>query len=153
MDLKDYKFNVGDEVITTEGVRGRITGICDCSECQKRGFYEPFWVAEDHRDGFSKCIDKFTASCGFVGFYKIGEYRFNDFDKGEVLRNMGYCETELRRLNKQLKLIEELEKDMFQVETKLSGAVLNSNLAVLDCSHLTDEEIDKIVDEFNKIPN
>jgi hypothetical protein len=107
MNIKDYEFHVGDEVITTEGEVGKIVGICDCSECEKRGFYEPFWVCED--DEWSHCITCFIAENWFNGFYKIGKYRFNDFDKGDVLRNMADCEDELKRLRKQLKVIEEYE--------------------------------------------
>jgi hypothetical protein len=110
MDIKDYEFNVGDEVITTEGVRGKITSVCTCDRCQERGFYEPFWKSED--DNWEHCIDKFTAEIGFNGYYKIGKYHFNDFEKGEVLREMASCEDGLKRLRKQLKVIEELESDI-----------------------------------------
>lgn len=107
MNIKDYEFRVGDEVITTEGVRGKISKICTCDRCQGRGFYEPFWIGED--DEWEHCIDKFTAEIGFNGFYKIGNYRFNDFDKAEVYRSMADCEDSLRRYKKQLKTIEEME--------------------------------------------
>ena len=107
MNLKDYKFEVGDEVITTEGVRGKITRICTCDRCEERGFYEPFW--DDGIYVWEQCIDKFTAETGFNGFYKIGKYRFNDFDKGVVLREMADCEDKLNLLRKQLKFIEEYE--------------------------------------------
>lgn len=107
MDIKDYEFHVGDEVITTEGVRGKITSICTCDRCEERGFYEPFWSMED--DKLERCIDKFIAEIGFNGFYKIGKYHFNDFDKGEVLRDMGYHEIQLKKLRNQLKIIEEYE--------------------------------------------
>ncbi len=77
--------------------------------CQERGFYEPFWSTGD--DNFDKCISIFTAQHGFIGFYKIGKYRFNDFDKAEVLQSMASYERELRQLRKQLKVIEELENE------------------------------------------
>ena len=109
MNIKDYEFHIGDEVITTEGIKGKITSICTCDRCQERGFYEPFWTCED--DKWEHCIDKFTAECGFNGYYKIGKYRFNDFDKGEVLREMASYEDGLKRLRKQLKVIEELESN------------------------------------------
>lgn len=109
MNIKDYDFNVGDEVITIEGARGKITAVCDCSSCQERGFYEPFW--KDENDRWERCISIWDAKCGFNAYYKIGKYRFNDFDKSEVLRDMASCESELRRLKKQLKTIEELESE------------------------------------------
>ena len=109
VNIKDYEFNVGDEVITTEGVRGKITRICTCDRCERRGFYEPFWIIED--DDWEKCIDIYDAESGFSSFYKIGKYRFNDFDKGNVLQEMASCEHELKRLRKQLRIIEELESN------------------------------------------
>lgn len=107
MNIKDYEFNIGDIVITTEGKIGKITNICTCDRCEERGFYEPFWVDED--DDYEHCISIFAAQHSFIGFYQIGKYKFNDFDKGEVLREMASYEKELKRLRKQLKVIEELE--------------------------------------------
>ena len=106
MDIKDYRFKVGDEVITTEGVRGEITDICKCSSCQRRGFYEPTWVDDD---GYYEYITKWDAECSFKGYYKIGDYYFEHFDKGKVLRAIADYEDGLKKLKKQLKLIEELE--------------------------------------------
>lgn len=107
MNIKDYEFNIGDEVITTEGVKGKITSICTCDRCEERGFYESFWTSED--DDWEHCIDKFIAEIGFNGFYKIGKYKFNDFDKAEVLQCMAACQRDLQRYKKQLKTIEEIE--------------------------------------------
>lgn len=107
MNIKDYEFYIGDEVITTDGVIGRITSVCTCDRCRERGFYEPFWAGEDK---WEHCIDIYTAKTGFAGFYKIGKYYFNDFNKGEVLRDMAYHEDEIKKLRKQLKVIDEIEK-------------------------------------------
>lgn len=108
MNIKDYKFKVGDDVITTDGKRGKIVDVCTCSACAERGFYEPTWIAED--DNAKEYITIGTALCGFNEYYQIGEYRFNDFDKDEVLYNMALYERELKKLKKQLKVIEELEE-------------------------------------------
>ena len=107
MNLKDYRFEVGDEVITTDGVRGKITSICTCNRCKERGFYESFWVVDG--GSYEHCINIYDAKSDFDMFYKIGKYRFNDFDKGEVLRQMEGHEDELKRLRKQLKFIEKHE--------------------------------------------
>lgn len=109
MNIKDYEFHVGDEVVTTEGIEGRITGVCHCDRCEERGFYEPFWSENDNNNS-SHCIDIYDAESGFSNFYKIGKYRFSDFDKGEVLREMADCEDSLKRLRKQLKIIEKYEE-------------------------------------------
>lgn len=77
--------------------------------CQERGFYEPFWNTGDDR--FDEDISIFEAQHGFRKYYKIGKYRFNDFDKAEVLQDMARYERELKKLRKQLKLIEELENE------------------------------------------
>lgn len=107
MSVKNYCFEIGDEVITTEGETGKIVDICRCEKCAKRGFFEPIWVKDG--DKYQKYIDIYDANNGFNSFYKIGKYRFNDFDKAEILRSMASYEAELKQLRKQLKLIEELE--------------------------------------------
>ena len=107
MNVKNYHFEIGDEVITTRGEIGKIIDICKCEECTKRGFFEPIWVKDGNE--YQKYIDIYDAKDNFSRFYKIGKYRFNDFDKAEVLESIDICESELKQLRKQLKLIEELE--------------------------------------------
>lgn len=107
MDIKDYKFEIGDVVVTTEGEMGKITRICYCDECKKRGFFEPIWIKEGSQ--YEDYISIGVAKCEFVGFYQIGKYRFNEFDKGEILQEMAYHEKSLKKLRKQLKVIEDLE--------------------------------------------
>lgn len=109
MDIKDYKFNVGDTVITTDGKKGKIVDICTCSQCVGRGFYEPTWIAED--DNEKEYITIGTAICGFSRYYQIGEYRFHNFDKSEILQDMAYYEKKLKQLKKQLKVINEFESE------------------------------------------
>lgn len=110
MDIKDYKFNVGDRVITTEGETGRITCICTCDNCKSRGFYEVFWIRDnDVSDAWDEDITIYQAKNGFKGYYQIGEYRFNNLDKEKVIRDINNCEDKLKRLRKQLRVIEELE--------------------------------------------
>ena len=103
-EMMAYKFKPGDEVVTTEGVKGKIIDICDCQNCFDRGFFEPRWIDEA---GNEQYIDLYQALNGFPSYHKIGDYIFNDFDKGEVLAEMASYERELKRLRKQLKVIEE----------------------------------------------
>lgn len=107
MKIEDYKFDVGDEVITVEGERGVITAICDCHFCNDRGFFEPIWMLENgDKEDYITIND---ALSGFPHFYKIGNYRFQDFDKVSIYRDLAYYETEIKKLKTQLKVIEEIE--------------------------------------------
>lgn len=108
MKPNDYNFKVGDKVITIYGEVGRITEICTCESCAKRGFYEPTWVNDS---GDERWISVYDARRGFDGFYQIGEYRFNhSFDKDQVLCMIAQYEDDLTQLRAQVKIIEELEK-------------------------------------------
>ena len=103
MNIKDYKFNVGDDVITIDGIKGKIVDICTCEQCEERGFHEPIWTSEDHGEDYITICD---AQNGFNKYYQIGKYHFNDFDKDEVLWEIDYCNRKLKILEKQLKVIE-----------------------------------------------
>lgn len=107
MKINEYEFKVGDEVITIDGERGEIVDICDCEECQKRGFLEPVWENEDEMEEW---ITLGEAKCGFKNFYRIGKYRFNSFDRSLVEREISKYEFILARLRKHLKFIEETEE-------------------------------------------
>lgn len=109
MNVRDYVFNIGDEVITVDGVHGKITSICDCEMCKKRGFFEPTWVEEDE-EGDVWDISYYDAVEEFPTFYKIGNYRFSDFDKEAAIESIKYTEWWLGQLKKRLAFMEELEK-------------------------------------------
>ena len=104
--MVDYEFKIGDRVVTVYGETGEIVYICTCDRCKARGFCEPTWKDSN---GDTHYITNYDAECGFVGFHKIGKYRFNDFDKSGVLGEIASYEKELRKLRTQLKTIEELE--------------------------------------------
>lgn len=108
MDFKDYKFNIDDEVITTDGRHGKIVDICDCERCRSRGFLEPFWQPSD--GGTEICISIGIANANFDGYHKIGKYEFNDLDKAGVLLSIDSCESELLKLREQLIFIEGREQ-------------------------------------------
>lgn len=108
MNIKDYKFKVGDEVITTSGTKGVITLVCDCDKCKRRGFYEPIWM--ECGAEYDSYISIFDAERGFPGFYRIGDYRFNDFDKDTLWQNIDYHNEALKKIRGRLRVIEEIEK-------------------------------------------
>lgn len=102
-----YEFNIGDEVITSDGDKGVIIDICTCSECEKRGFYDLKWQDEY---GETDHITSYSRKNGFKYFYKIGKYRFGNLEKDLVEYHIFRHETDLARLKKQLEVIEELER-------------------------------------------
>lgn len=103
MDIKDYKFNVGDKVITIYGEVGQITSICTCENCAERGFFEPTWIRDD---GCEHYITNWDAKKGFTEYYQIGSYHFHDFNNEEVLWEIEHCKKRIEQLEKQLKVIE-----------------------------------------------
>lgn len=107
MNIADYDFKIGDRVITVEGQTGTITDICKCEKCVERGFYEPTWTSDEN--GERNYITKYEAQDGFKGYYKIGEYRFNDLDEVKVLRLIRHYRTELGKLCNQLNFIKALK--------------------------------------------
>lgn len=133
MNIKDYEFNIGDIVITTEGETGKIVDICKCERCEARGFYEPIWI--DDCEDLKHYITNYQAERNFRGYYQIGKYRFNDFDKDEVLRNIEFHEAKLNQWEKQLKFIEDIttgktNKDYF-FEVFPNAPKTNGNYPVL----------------------
>lgn len=105
MNIGDYKFNVGDEVVSIWGERGKITHICDCDKCRERGFFEPFWRSDEDEN----YISEWEAAHGFPSYYKIGKYYFNKLDKEYIIQAINYQEERLEQYRKRLRVIEELE--------------------------------------------
>ena len=110
MNFSDYKFEVGDKVITIFGETGKICGFCTCDRCAERGYFEPMWVRDDGPyTEYTEYISVYQAENGFNNFYRIGKYRFNDFDKDLLTDRITSYEEVLTRLKKQLANIEEIE--------------------------------------------
>ena len=108
MNISDYKFNIGDEVITSEGERGKITYICECNKCKERAFCEPIWVKDGESE--EEYITNYMAQTGFKGFYRIGQYRFDDFCEDILRRKIQDYEDEILRCRKQLLNIKEIRE-------------------------------------------
>ena len=110
MKPSDYEFAVGDKVVTIYGEVGHIIDICKCRKCVERGFYEPTWKIDNSGD--VDWITIYDAERGFDVFYQIGKYRFDhEFDKNVVRLMIKEKETELASLKKQLKVMEDLERE------------------------------------------
>lgn len=99
--LMEYDFEVGDEVITSDGCVGIIENICDCDKCRERGFYEP--KVKLTKGAYDIYITNNDRDNGFSSFYKIGKYKFGNIDKESISRNIEYethnIEEATKRLN------------------------------------------------------
>lgn len=79
INLMEYDFKVGDQVITDIGEIGYIESICKCEKCKNRGFYEPSVVTQIGSDRIY--ITDTDKASGFSSFYRIGKYTFGNLDR------------------------------------------------------------------------
>jgi hypothetical protein len=112
MDTKatEYKFAVGDRVITASGRKGTIVNVCSCKYCQERGFLEPEvkYDDSDYRDYIMLC----DLENHFKSFYSIGDYIFGNLIPYEELEMQAQRKKqELEYLNQQINTIKQLTKD------------------------------------------
>lgn len=105
--LGEYEFCLGDTVITTDGIVGKIIGFCDCDECRKRGFLEPFWEDEESE----QFITKFDTETGMIGFHRVGKNIIHPFDKDYIEGRIEQLSAENARLCRQLATINAIEAE------------------------------------------
>ncbi len=79
-------FKIGDEVITSTGEIGRITDICTCDLCKRRGFYEP--SVEFTIGGAARYISNNDKKDNFRSFYKIGDKIFGNIDEDDIKKRI-----------------------------------------------------------------
>lgn len=106
-------FKVGDQVITSTGKVGKITDICMCESCKKRGFYKP--TVEVGIGNDSIWITDNDKRVNFRSFYKIGDHIFGNIDEDCVLDEIKSKKDEI--YNNQKELIQ--LKKQFDVVNKL----------------------------------
>lgn len=113
--LMEYDFKVGDIVIKDTGETGIIESICDCERCKDRGFYEPTVKVISGADDTIWITDTDKAN-GFISFYQIGKYKFDNIDKESVecwienaKANIKEAHKRLREYKKQLSRLNQLE--------------------------------------------
>ena len=104
--LGNYNFQIGDEVIMADGRTGTIESICDCEQCEERGFYEP---TAKLNSGDTEWITKTDKDLDFHRFYKIGNYVFGNLYEEDVRSDIISKEKELEELKIRFKLIEKLK--------------------------------------------
>lgn len=101
VQLGEYEFCLGDTIVTTDGIVGKITGFCNCDECRKRGFLEPFWEDEDSE----QFISIHAVKNGLIGFHRVGKHLFHPFDKSWIEGKIKMVEAEIAQLRKRLETI------------------------------------------------
>ena len=98
-------FEEGDEVITSDGRVGVITGFCYCHRCKERGFYEPdikmklgsqIWMTNTDKDN------------GFEDYYRIGKRVFGNINDKYLLGRMETLKGEMQEIEAQLNVIKEI---------------------------------------------
>ena len=75
-------FSVGDEVITSNGRKGKIVDICHCEGCERRGFYEPKVLYDEYDE--VEYITNGDMERNFCDFYKIGNTVFGNADISKI---------------------------------------------------------------------
>ena len=73
---KEIIIRAGDKVITADGRVGRVTSVCDCEECAKRGFFKPTYNIKGNPEEHYIMIGQYQA--GFPDFYLIGKNFFGN---------------------------------------------------------------------------
>lgn len=105
---RDYKFEIGDTVITTFGEIGEIDDICTCERCTERGFYEYSWVDSNGKRHY---ITVYDADREFYNFYRIGNYRFNKLFYKTMINNLiEEHKQEIKKLEHQLFVMESVKE-------------------------------------------
>lgn len=79
---KNSLFNIGDEVITSDGRKGKIVDICHCEGCGRRGFYEPKVLYDEYDE--VEYITNDDKERNFCDFYKIGNTVFGNSDISKI---------------------------------------------------------------------
>ena len=79
---KNGLFNIGDEVITSDGRKGKIVDICHCEACERRGFYEPKVLYDEYDE--VEYITNVDKERNFCDFYKIGNTIFGNADMSKI---------------------------------------------------------------------
>ena len=129
--MERIKIKVGDTVIRKDGLKGKVLFLCDCEECKKREFYEPF-IEWENGEIFYPTIH--NASKNFKDFYLIGHTVLgNKATEEELEERIADCDKEIEQwkkekaqLRKQLwRLKEEMVEDWQERKTLRALRKLN----------------------------
>ena len=78
MNVEEIKFHIGDFVKDRDGRIGYIADICKCSECKKRGFFEPIVKYMDNSVDY---ISNYQARHLSNNYKQIGAQCFDTIEK------------------------------------------------------------------------
>ena len=98
-------FEEGDEVITSDGCVGVITGFCYCHKCKERGFYEPEIEMKIGSQIWMTDTDKKN---GFEDYYKVGKRVFGNINDKYLLGRMETLKEEMQEIEVRLNVIKEI---------------------------------------------
>ena len=101
-------FEEGDEVVTSDGCVGVITGFCYCSKCKERGFYEP---DIEMKLGSQIWMTNSDKKNGFENYYKVGKKVFGNINDKYLLGRMETLKEEMQEIEAQLNVIESLKNN------------------------------------------
>ena len=108
--MNEYKFNIGDEVITEDGSVGEIFFICDCSTCKNRGFGKTkiIFGYNDINEITYEDVDTIFKGYVKIGEYNVAEMRLKKLKDEICVYNSKLYELETER-NDLLDVLEKLE--------------------------------------------
>ena len=112
---KDIIIRTGDKVITADGRVGRVTSVCECEECARRGFFEPAYKINGDPDEHYIMIGQYQA--GFPDFYLIGKNFFgNKINPEEIERRIAEQRAIIEKEQEKLDL---LRKQLWTLNEKM----------------------------------
>lgn len=139
IELRLYKFNVGDIVITSTGGIGKIVDVCECDKCEERGFYE--LLARMNNGSYNLYITNADKENGFKHFYRIGNYIFGNFDKDRVQKNINGVKQKINSVKQRIAGVSQ-EADELQKALAMYTQQMNTLCSLNKIVHEDDEELD-----------
>ena len=112
VDGKERTFNVGDLVIDSDGIIGRITHICTCSKCKERGFCEPS-ITLDGIDEKTDYISYYSFKDNFRSYYKIGDEVFGEKPSKENIDSI------IKEIGDKMLILDRCQQEYFKLKKEL----------------------------------
>lgn len=105
------EIKVDDLVIYADGKKGKVTEICECDECRRRGFCEPTVLCEDYTIDYITIYDKEN---NFKRFFVIGKTLYgNKVGETEIIEQIDKIEEQRTKLKEQN---DQLRKQLYRIK-------------------------------------